>query len=325
MSLPLEFPPIVADERGFVGRAMMDEIEDLVELWAATEARLVELAGDQQLRYLAGAADPEAVAVRGRELMREVERELDALAARTDEWARGAVRAQVDAGSSAAIASAQGQGLAVSVGGALGVVNTQSIAALVEDILIDADYSAASSLQTMRRFIRRTQQVALDEAAINQSLIISEARLESLPARARRLEREFRAAVGGGDFIVIRGRRYNLSKYARLVARTRLAEAATQGSFDAILAMGIDLVQISDHGKTDPVCDKYAGKVYSISGRTQGYPRLEARPPFHPNCRHAMLPFVAELKTDRELEFVQARSRGDIEPGVSIAEYFEGR
>ena len=325
MSLPAEFPPIISDERGFVGRALVEEAEDLVEAWAEVERRIVVLGSDRELRFLAGTGNADAVGVRGRALVAETRRELDLLVARTEEWARDAVRSQVDAGSAAAIASAQEQGLAVTVAGTLGAVNRQAIDVLIADIMVDVDFAASSTLRTMQRFIRRTQQSALDEAAINQSLITSEARLESLDRRARRLEREFRATVGAGDFIEVAGRRFNLSKYARLVARTRLAEAASQGSLDAITAMGIDLVRVSDHGKTDPICDQYAGKVYSISGSSTRFPRLEARTPFHPNCRHAVLPFVVELKSDRELEFADARTRGEIEPGVSIVDYFEGR
>jgi hypothetical protein len=36
-----------------------------------------------------------------------------------------------------------------------------------------------------------------------------------------------------------------------------------------------------------------------------------------------LLPFVAELKTPRELEFAEARSRGRIEAGVGINEFQE--
>ena len=322
MSLPAEFPPIVADERGFVGRAMLDEVEELAARWAETERRLVTLAQDPQLRFLVGMGDAGAIGIRGRELLRGTQAELDLLVARTRAWADDAVVSRVVAGNDAAIASAVQQGASVSVAGALGVVNTQSINALIDDLMIDADFSASSSLQTMRRYIRRTQQGALDEAAINQSIIASEARLENVNQRAKRLEREFSEAVGGGNFIDIRGRRYRIEAYARLIARTRLAEAATQGAFNAITAMGIGLVRVSDHGKTDPVCDAHAGKVYSISGGDSRFPPLRERPPYHPNCRHALLPYVSELKTDRELEFAMARSRDRVEPGVSIVDYF---
>ncbi len=154
--------------------------------------------------------------------------------------------------------------------------------------------------------------------------MISEARLENASRRTGRLAALFSERAGAGNVININGRYYNLRSYARLVGNTRLAEAASEASFNAVLAMGNDLVQVSDHGRTDQICDEHAGKVYSISGADKRFPRLQRRPPFHPHCRHVLLPFIAELKTEREMQFARKRSAGRIAPGVGIREYFEG-
>jgi len=53
-------------------------------------------------------------------------------------------------------------------------------------------------------------------------------------------------------------------------------------------------VQVSSHGTVCEICAQYEGKVYSISGKTLGYPILDARTPFHPNCEHSLLPTSPE-------------------------------
>lgn len=95
---------------------------------------------------------------------------------------------------------------------------------------------------------------------------------------------------GQGDvrFIRLSGRNYRLDKYSEMVARTVSREAYTHGKIQHALKYDFDVVQISSHGTVCDVCKQYEGRMFSLTGKTAGYPVLDARPPFHPNCQHVL-------------------------------------
>jgi hypothetical protein len=103
-----------------------------------------------------------------------------------------------------------------------------------------------------------------------------------------------RDQIGQGEFLEIKGRSYKMNKYAELVGRTTMRDAQTAATLDLCHQYENDLVQVSSHGTVCEICAQYEGKVYSISGKTPGYPMLERRTPFHPNCEHSMLPTSLE-------------------------------
>ncbi len=93
-----------------------------------------------------------------------------------------------------------------------------------------------------------------------------------------------------------RGREWKLADYARMVSRTTAHEAATWGTLNRLAENGIDLVRIvvapnacKEH------CQRYAGKIYSISGTHPVYPPLTEAPPFHPNCTCNVVAYVEAL------------------------------
>jgi len=311
-------------ERLIFGEAYLADVQELIVFWSEAQAVLARAASDPLfLSYVA--LGPEGLGLaddRRRQLMRQVERELQRMRALTAAWAQPAIDPMVQGGANVALQSAAEQGSRAVLGGALGFANTNTIRVLAEEVLADTGFAADSALRVVGRHLRATQQTLVSEAALNAELLVSEARLERADERARRLARLLRAHATQGELVNINGRFWTLEAYADVVARTRLAEAATAGSYNATLAMGIDLVRVSDHGRTDPKCDAFAGKVFSISGKDPRFPPLERRPPFHPRCRHALLPFVPELRSEREMEFAIARSRGEIDPGVGIQEFF---
>jgi len=92
----------------------------------------------------------------------------------------------------------------------------------------------------------------------------------------------------GEAFIRINGRNYNAGKYAELVARVRLREAATEATLNSAKEYDHDLVEIPAKGGSCDICQEIEGKIYSISGADPEYPPLtdENRPPIHPRCRH---------------------------------------
>lgn len=115
------------------------------------------------------------------------------------------------------------------------------------------------------------------------------------------------AAEGLGAFRDRAGRIWRLDAYAEMVSRTVTAEAANAGITNQLRGMGRDLVQITSHRASCPICAPYEGRVYSLTGQTPGYPKIDVVPGFssgfltlHPNCRHAVAPYVVELADDPE-------------------------
>lgn len=107
----------------------------------------------------------------------------------------------------------------------------------------------------------------------------------SIDAFRRRLERE-----GLTSFIDSAGRRWRLESYAAMATKTIVMEAVNVGAENLILERGFDLIQIAHPGryKPDPLCDEHHNKVYSLTGRARGVPRMNPgrRPPYHPHCEH---------------------------------------
>jgi len=101
--------------------------------------------------------------------------------------------------------------------------------------------------------------------------------------------------AGGKEFTALKdsaGRLWNPGRYASMYANTRGSEAYDEMTQNAFVSNGGDVVQISNHGTTTPICKQFEGKFYSLTGRTKGLPILQYRPPFHPNCKHIALPMV---------------------------------
>ena len=110
------------------------------------------------------------------------------------------------------------------------------------------------------------------------------------------IRQHFKRELYEKKFININGRNYNLIKYAKMVARTRLRDVQTEAVKNMCNQYDNDLVRISDHGTTceNNVCQQFEGKVYSINGKTPGYETIQKWPPFHPNCEHYASPASVE-------------------------------
>jgi len=96
--------------------------------------------------------------------------------------------------------------------------------------------------------------------------------------------------VGEGNFIQIRGRNYNMQKYADLVAKTRLRHVQTESVLNSCKQYDNDLVEVSSHGCDCVICEIYEGGIYSLSGKHSTYPYLDSYPPWHPRCQHHIRP-----------------------------------
>jgi hypothetical protein len=127
------------------------------------------------------------------------------------------------------------------------------------------------------------------------------------------------------SFIDRAGRRWDMPTYTRMVARTTTREAATRGTIERLLAHGEDLVTISAHGTTTPLCQAYEGRTFSLTGSTPGHPRLDRLTPFHPNCRHFMRPAGGDFEAfERELGVTGERPAPKPAPEKAAIERYQG-
>jgi hypothetical protein len=123
------------------------------------------------------------------------------------------------------------------------------------------------------------------------------------------------------DFTDRAGRRWRLSTYVEMMARTNIQRAAMQGQDDRLEAIGIDLVVVSDNVQECKRCRPFEGKILSRSasgptGRVlvedavadnqiravQAYdtlPGAMSRGLFHPNCRHSVSAYLPGVTTPK--------------------------
>jgi len=121
------------------------------------------------------------------------------------------------------------------------------------------------------------------------------------------------AQRGITGFVDRAGKNWDMESYTNMVARTSTAEVFRQGTANTYMQRDIDLVQIlpDEEGSINSceICQRWAGKIISLTGKTEGYPTLQDAIDdgvFHPNCihnYHALRPTLKELVKERkELE-----------------------
>jgi len=119
---------------------------------------------------------------------------------------------------------------------------------------------------------------------------------------AQRVLNEF-ANRGVSGFVDKSGRSWNLKTYAEMATRTTAARARIDGSLNRFQQNGEDLVVVSAHAESCPICDPWEGRILSISGRSEEYPSVseaEADGLFHANCTHNATLWVEGLTTKPE-------------------------
>lgn len=94
-----------------------------------------------------------------------------------------------------------------------------------------------------------------------------------------------------------------LDFYAKTVTRTKLRSSHNQGSENRYRENKVDLVIVDEHYPTCKECASKQGIVISLTGDTPGYVTKDeiGLPPYHPNCRHTIKPYMAKFKTAEEI------------------------
>jgi hypothetical protein len=172
------------------------------------------------------------------------------------------------------------------------------------------DYREASiqafTSEAIKDYIQKTVAGAL---AAKSKYNAGEADLTSKDISAK-IRAKLLDQIGGGDFIIVNGKSFNVKSYAELVARTRMRESQTKATLDICSEFENDLVQIDRHDNPcEEICAEYQGNVYSISGKHPDYPELpDGGPPWHPRC---LLPGTRVISPGGIIAGIRARYSGN--------------
>lgn len=113
----------------------------------------------------------------------------------------------------------------------------------------------------------------------------------------------------------------SLDTYAELVARSIVHEAQNTANINLGVRIGNDLVKMSSHFGSCPICEPYQGRVFSVSGNDPNYPALYDTPwssayqNFHPHCRHILTQYIEELQPPEEIQKMRDYSNRSFDIG----------
>lgn len=102
-----------------------------------------------------------------------------------------------------------------------------------------------------------------------------------------------------------------IDNFARMLARTKTAQANSVSMQNTLLENGQEVFQVSNNlPLVDDICGAYIGVVVAMTraaAEQHGIIHISelpggSAPPWHPNCRHVPIPYVIPLKTPEEIE-----------------------
>jgi len=170
-----------------------------------------------------------------------------------------------------------------------GVVEMQPHLAAVNALMSDAYLDFGSG---MTGYIKGAEH-ALNDALkrqVQSKLAVGRLKGEGI----REIKKSISQELSDRGFTVLidrGGNQWSLGQYSEMLARTHVIKANTEATINRGVELEIDVYEVSSHGATDILCSSQEGKLYSFSGNNKKYPALSGnRPPFHPNCKHTLLP-----------------------------------
>ena len=130
-------------------------------------------------------------------------------------------------------------------------------------------------------------------------------------AQAAKRIREDLAAHGITGFVDKAGHNWNMRRYAKVLAQETTNGAFRQGTINRLEEKGHDLVRISQHSGSCPICLPYQGRTFSLTGEDKEYPPLSsARGLFHVGCLHVIS--LAPEEKDRYIGRLQGKEGADV-------------
>ncbi len=282
-----------------IAQEVLAQRKELVEIYTRAQERLV--------KRLTSAKLTDFAKFRIQEQLVQINAIIGALNAEVREAMPGVISGYYQHGANIADLALNAQGVKVSALNMGNRIHTAAVKAVAEQMALDLATANGTMKTTATRILRQTQQTLVEERRINQLIADGIVTGESRRETSARLKEALINEIGEGKLVQAGGRYFTPEYYSELVTRTRTREAVTQGAVTRSMEYGITLFQVSIHDNPCDRCAQYQGKVYSITPDS-GFPMLEARPPFHPHCRHVLLPYVQRPGKEDQHEAIKALS-----------------
>lgn len=194
-------------------------------------------------------------------------------------------------------------------------LSRQRLEAIISDTFEDILQATTHMDKTMKQLIREVQAEVIRVAVAQQRAsrdIADELRTElTKKGFSRRLTEENWKGI-----IDASGRRWDLTTYTSMVARTKIQQTQIEGVRQMVLEHNEnDLAIISSHNAED-ACRHFENMIISLDGLTKGFPTLaEVRASgliFHPNCQHTVhaIPDLEMLPDNLLKDAEKARKSG---------------
>ncbi|CAM3706919.1 phage minor capsid protein [Cohnella lubricantis] len=250
---------------------------------------------DERLRALVQSLEDGNVSKRRKEqLLRQIEAIIAELTGKAGQQMAGVVGEEYRAGAAAAVEQMVAAGLSFeSINQTLKAIVHQGAAQAIMD---EAFYSILEASDNMSADVKkRIEEVA--RAANAKSLAEGMSRREA--TRQAVADLNSRGITG---IIAKNGARIPVDAYMSGVVHYHQRKAHVTGTENMAAQNDMDLVYVNAVGITCEYCAKYQGRVYSISGKDERFPKLEQKPPYHSHCVHSLSVWVEEYTPADEVE-----------------------
>jgi hypothetical protein len=169
----------------------------------------------------------------------------------------------------------------------------------------------------LNRLMNLTQQLNLTDKQLRKSLDIGLRDKGTIQGAKKQLQKDLMKKSLDGKFIKVVDKNgnsinYTIDYYSEMVARTEIIASNSQATISMALEYQSDLIQVSSHNTTTPICQQYEGKTFSISGKDKEFPIADAVPAYHPNCQHSISVIFREVLEkrgiDKYIDFSQGKT-----------------
>jgi hypothetical protein len=250
---------------------------------------------------------------RKQQLLRQIRELIASLSENAAQISRDIIEESYEAGSTEAVKQLKAQGVAKEIiePTLKTVIHTRAIQAMVDEvfyrILEVNDHMSSDAKERIEEAVFR---------ANRRSLIEGVSRRQATKDALAEINQK-----GITGIVAKNGAEIPAEKYMANVIQYHQRKAHVEGVINRLIENKKELVYINSVGITCDHCAKYQGRVYSITGGDNRFPKLDQRPPYHGHCVHSASAWVEDYHDELEVKkamkdsnkpFTDSRSESNI-------------
>lgn len=263
----------------------MATAEELIALYAQTDQRLRDLVQALQ--------DGNISNRRKQELFQQIDAIIAELTGNAGQGLADLIGTEYRGGAAAVVEELVAAGIArEALDVTVQAITHQRAAQAISD---EAFYSILEATEHMSRDAKQRIEDAV-KIANEQSLLEGVSRRQATQNAVAQVNKQ-----GITGMVAKNGARIPADKYMAGVVQYHQRKAHVTGTENMAVQNGQDLVYVNFVGITCSLCAKYQGRVYSISGNDERFPKLDLRPPYHSHCVHSLSVWVEEFTPAAEV------------------------